>query len=124
MKTKQKKKIQLLKLPSGLHFTSKRDFAETLFHPLDGKTAFGFYTFHNSKKYGTQSIRLRRPNGELFAIIISNGWTSIARTAWEENGKVFNLFGLTDEGLELIGSDKSEILIELVNNAFQINSEK
>lgn len=124
MKTEERKSIQsAIQLPSGLWFTSKRDFAETLFNPLDGKTAFGFYSFHKSKKYGTQSIRLRKGNGELFAIILSNGLSAQARTAWEEGGKVYNLYGLTDEGTRLIGlngmsySDEINACIEIVNKA-------
>jgi hypothetical protein len=125
MRTKEKKAIQsAIQLPSGLHFTSKREFAETLFHPLDGKTAFGYYTFHKSKKHGTQSIRLRRANGELFALILSNGWNATARTAWEESGKVFNLYGLTDEGKKIIGTEETQSLIEIVNRADSINSSK
>jgi len=125
MKTKENKSIQsAIQLPSGLYFTSKRDFTKTLFHPLDGKTAFGYYTFHQSKKHGTQSIRLRRSNGELFALILSNGWNATARTAWEENGKVFNLYALTDEGRKLIGTEETQSLIEIVNNASAINSAK
>jgi hypothetical protein len=125
MKTKENKSIQsAIQLPSGLYFTSKRDFTKTLFHPLDGKTAFGYYTFHQSKKHGTQSIRFRRSNGELFALILSNGWNATARTAWEENGKVFNLYALTDEGRKLIGTEETQMLIEIVNNASAINSAK
>ena len=125
MKTKEKKAIQsAIQLPSGLYFTSKRDFTETLFQPLDGKTAFGYYTFHKSKKHGTQSIRFRRANGELFALILSNGWNATARTAWEESGKVFNLYGLTAEGRKIIGTEETQSLIEIVNRAAAINSSK
>jgi len=125
MRTKEKKGIQsAIQLPSGLWFTSKREFTETLFRPLEGKTAFGYYTFHKSKKYGTQSIRFRRANGELFALILSNGWDATARTAWEESGKVFNLYGLTDEGRKIIGTGDTQSLIEIVNLAAAINSSK
>lgn len=123
MKTKQKKNIQsAIQLPSGLWFTSKRDFTETLFTPIEGKTAFGFYTLHTSKKYGTQSIRLRKGNGELFAIILSNGCDALARTAWEENGKVWNLYGLTDEGRKLIGTEERQVLAGIIASVFAINS--
>jgi hypothetical protein len=123
MRTKEKKGIQsAIQLPSGLWFTSKREFTETLFHPLDGKTAFGFYTFHKSKKHGTQSIRLRKGNGELFAIILSNGWNATARTAWEESGKVFNLYGLTDEGRKLIGTEERQELIDIVESVSALQS--
>jgi hypothetical protein len=125
MTTKEKKTIHsAIQLPSGLYFTSKRDFTETLFHPLDGKTAFGYYTFHQSKKHGTQSIRLRRANGELFALILSNGLSAVARTAWEENAKVFNLYGLTDEGRKLIGTEQTQSLVDIVNRAAVIGCSK
>lgn len=125
MTTKEKKTIDsAIQLPSGLYFTSKRDFTETLFCPLGGKTAFGYYTFHQSKKHGTQSIRLRRANGELFALILSNGLDATARTAWEDNTKVYNLYGLTDEGRKLIGTEETQSLIEIVSRAAAINSSK
>lgn len=114
-RTKEKKSVRsAIQLPSGLWFTSKRDFVETLFHPLDGGAAFGFYTFHKSKKHGTQSIRLRKGSGELFAIILSNGWYAVARTAWEESGKVFNLYGLTDEGRKLIGTEETQEWVSII----------
>ena len=123
MSTKEKKTIDsAIQLPSGLYFTSKCDFTETLFCPLGGKTAFGYYTFHQSKKHGTQSIRLRRANGELFALILSSGLNAVARTAWEEGGKVFNLYGLTDEGRKIIGTEDTQSLIEIVNRAAAIGS--
>jgi len=57
-------------------------------------------------------------------LILSNGWNATARTAWEENGKVFNLYALTDEGRKLIGTEETQSLIEIVNNASAINSAK
>jgi hypothetical protein len=123
MKTKEKKGIKsAIQLPSGLWFTSKRDFAETLFHPLDGKTAFGFYTFHESKKHGTRSIRLRKGNGEIFAVILSNGWNAAARTAWEKGGKIFNLYGLTDEGRKLIGTEETQEWINIIERVSALQS--
>lgn len=123
MKIKKNKIIQsAIQLPSGLWFASKREFTESLFNPINGKTAFGFYSYHKSKKHGTESIRLRKGNGELFALILSNGWNATARTAWEENGKVFNLYGLTDEGRELIGTEKTQDWIYIVEKVSALQS--
>jgi len=123
MRTKETKSIEsAIQLPSGRWFTSKREFTNALFHPLDGETAFGFYTFHESKKYGTQAIRLRKGNGEIFAIILSNGCDATARTAWEENGKVFNLYGLTDEGRKLIGTEETQDWIDIVEKVSALQS--
>ena len=122
MKTKTKNKVvkSAIQLPSGLWFTSKKEFAETLFTPLDGKTAYGYYTFHESRKHGTQSIRLRHANGEIFAAILSNGWNATARTVFEREGKLWNLFGLTEEGSRLIGTEKNDALVEIINKAAEI----
>lgn len=97
------KTIHHITLPSGLIFTSKRDFTETLFHPINGKTADGYFTAHRSAKHGTRALRFHHGNGELFALIISNGRDASARTAWKQDGKVWNLYGLTDEGKRLLG---------------------
>lgn len=123
MKTKEKKIIRsAIQLPSGLWFTAKRDFVESLFHPIDGKTALGYYTFHKSKKYGTQAVRLRKGNGELIAVILSNGRNATARTAWEEGGKIFNLYGLTDEGRKLVGTEETQDWVDIVERVSVMQS--
>ena len=124
MKAHKKTITSAIKLPSGLYFTSKKDFTETLFRPINGKTADGYYTFHKSKKHGTQSIRLRRADGEIFAAILSNGLTATARTVFEQDGKLMNLFGLSDEGMRLIGTRNQELLMEIMKRAIEINSIK
>lgn len=117
------KQIHYITLPSGLVFTSKRDFTEALFSPINGKTADGYFTVHKSTKHGTQALRFHRGNGELFALIISNGRDASARTAWKQDGKVWNLYGLTDEGKRLLGfhgmsyTGEVDACIGLVNKA-------
>ena len=123
--TTKTKTIHYITLPSGLVFTSKRDFTETLFHPINGKTADGYFTAHKSAKHGTRSLRFHHGNGELFALIVSNGRDASARTAWKQDGKVWNLYGLTDEGKRLLGfhgksyTGEIDACIELVNKAME-----
>jgi hypothetical protein len=95
--------IPHLRLKSGLIFVLKKHFTDTLFTPIEGKTAGGFFTLHTSKKHGTKAVRFYRPNGDLFAIILSNGTEASARSAWIHDGRAMNLFGMTEKDDAALG---------------------
>jgi hypothetical protein len=128
MKTKTKT-IQYFTAPSGLVFTDKAGFVETLFTPINGKTADGYFTRHKSKKHGTRAIRLFHGNGEIFAVIVSNGRDGQARSASTRNGKVWAMFCLTDHDEKHLGfdtikcSEQGRICVEIVDKANPINAE-
>ena len=125
---KQTKGIQYFTTPSGLVFTDKAGFVETLFNPINGKTADGYFTRHKSKKRGTRAIRLFHGNGEIFAVIISNGRDGQARSASARNGKVWAMFCLTDHDEKYLGfdtikcSEQGRICVEIVDKANPINA--
>jgi hypothetical protein len=104
MKTDTKKIVHFT-TPNGLVFTDKAGFVETLFSPINGKTADGYFTRHKSKKHGTRAIRLFHGNGEIFAVIVSNGRDGQARSASIHNGKVWAMFCLTDHDEKYLGFD-------------------
>jgi hypothetical protein len=127
MRTKTKT-IQCFTTPSGLVFTDKAGFVETLFTPINGKTADGYFTRHKSKKRGTRAIRLFHGNGEIFAVIVSNGRDGQARSASTRNGKVWAMFCLTDHDEKYLGfdlvrySEQGQVCVDIVDKANPINA--
>jgi hypothetical protein len=104
MKTKTKT-IQYFTAPSGLVFTDKAGFVETLFTPINGKTAFGYFTRHKSAKHGTRAIKLHRGNGEVFAVIVSNGRFASLKSLSMRDGKEWALAAATSADEKLLGFD-------------------
>ena len=117
------KQIHYITLPSGLVFTSKRDFTETLFSPINGKTANGYFTIHKSAKHGTRGVKLHRGNDTPFAIIVSNGRYGEVKSVSIQDGKEWTMNALTaNDAIELGFRDlgyvrEIDACIELVNLA-------
>ena len=117
------KTIHHITLPSGLVFTSKRDFTETLFQPINGKTADGYFTIHKSAKHGTRGVKLYRGNDAPFAIIVSNGRYAELKSISIRDGKEWTMNCATgndeiEAGFRGIGYVEAiNTCIELVNKA-------
>jgi hypothetical protein len=117
------KTIHHITLPSGLVFTSKRDFTETLFTPINGKTADGYFTVHKSAKHGTRGVKLHRGNDTPFAIIVSNGRYAEFKSISIRDGKEWTMNCATgndeiEAGFRGIGYVEAiNACIELVNKA-------
>ena len=117
------KTIHHITLPSGLVFTSRRDFTETLFSPINGKTADGYFTIHKSAKHGTRGVKLHRGNDAPFAILVSNGRYGEAKSVSMRDGKEWTMNALTANDLIELGFhglgyvEAINSCIELVNKA-------
>jgi len=126
MKTKTKTIVHFT-TPSGLVFTDKAGFIQTLFSPINGKTAFGYFTRHKSARHGTRAIKLHRGNGEVFAVIVSNGRFASLKSVSIRDGKEWALAAATSADEKLLGFDglsyveEINLCVELVES---MNPEK
>ena len=84
-------------------FTTEAEFTETLFKPINGKTACGYY-----KKVPSGGIKLFKGNGELFSAIVDNKYNEqfFVTARKQQDGKTFYMFGLSTPDVEFLGLDK------------------
>lgn len=86
---------------NGNSFTTQKEFADSLFNPLNGKTASGFYKITKDK------ILFHKADGELFAAFVKNSKFTGIVSATKQNGKTWYMqalcsydankwFGITD----------------------------
>ena len=126
MKTKTKTIVHFT-TPSGLVFTDKAGFIQTLFSPINGKTAFGYFTRHKSARHGTRALKLYHGSGEIFAVIVSNGRFASLKSVSIRDGKEWALAAATSADEKLLGFDglsyveEINLCIDLVNS---MNPEK
>lgn len=126
MKTKAKEKY--FATPSGMIFTSRKGFVDTLFDPIEGKTASGYYKKRKAK--GNLILNLYTPDNALFAIAITDGINGQCRTAERlDNGKVWAMHGLSSIDSEKLGMDKltyscqSNYWVKIIKNIHAIERE-
>jgi len=112
MKTKTKTIVHFT-TPSGLVFTEKAGLMETLFSPINGKTAFGYFTRHKSARHGTRAIKLHRANDEVFAVIVSNGRFASLKSVSIRDGKEWALAAATSADEKLLGFDGLSFIEEI-----------
>lgn len=93
-----------------------KDITETLFQPINGKTADGEYKVYKG------GIRLYKPNGELFAFIATHGSAPFIVSAYMHNGKPRYMLALSTLDEIYFGFDKTsytekqEIIEKVVDN--------
>lgn len=81
-------------------FTTKRGMTETLFTPIDGKTAAGFY---QKRKRG---ILFSRPSGEPWFFLVANKWGErFFISCGQVNGKTFYMHAMSGRDESLLGID-------------------
>lgn len=76
-----------------------KDIADTLFNPINGKTADGEYKVYKN------GIRLYKPNGELFAYIVTHDFAPFIVSAYMYNGKPRYMFALSSPDEIYFGFD-------------------
>lgn len=90
---------------NGNYFVHQKDFTDTLFNPLNGQTASGFYKTTKDK------ILFHKANGELFAAFVKNSKFTGIVSACKQNNKIWYMqalnyhdaekyFGISDWKLE------------------------
>lgn len=90
---------------NGNYFVVQKEFTNTLFNPLNGKTASGFYKITKDK------ILFHKADGELFAAFVKNAKFTGIVSATKQNGKIWYMqalcsydankyFGITEWKLE------------------------
>ena len=77
-----------------------KNIADTLFNPINGKTADGEYKVYKN------GIRIYKANGELFAYIATHDFAPFIVTAYMRNGKPRYMFALSTLDELFFGFDK------------------
>jgi hypothetical protein len=80
---------------------NSREFTETLFRPVNGRTANGFY------RKLAQGYQIFTPQKELIAFVKApiRGENAFAVSAGMHNGRAFYMFGLSDAAEKFLGLD-------------------
>lgn len=97
MKTKTSKILNV----GNAAFTAKEEMIETLFQPINGKTAAGFY------KKRAHGILFSRPSGEPWFFLVANKWGErFFVSCGQVDGRVFYMHSLSQRDEETLGIEK------------------
>lgn len=81
-------------------FTAKRKMIDTLFEPINGKTAAGFY------QKRARGILFSRPNGKPWFFLVANKWGErFFVSCGQVDGRVFYMHALSQRDEETLGID-------------------
>lgn len=94
MKTKTSKTLKI----GSAAFTTKREMIDTLFQPIDGKTAAGFY------KKRTSGILFSRPSGEPWFFLVANKWGErFFVSCGQVNGRTVFMHSMSERDEQAVG---------------------
>lgn len=92
--------MTILTLHGEYFVEGEKAVAETLFKPLNGKTASGHYTRHKGR------VMFYKANGELFAAFIySRALTSLVTASKDSKGKVWYMQSICSLDAQRFGLD-------------------
>ena len=80
--------MTILTLNGSYFVEGAKALAETLFNPLNGKTAAGYYKRLKGR------VMFYKPDGTLFAAFVHNAWFTGLVSASSCDGKLFYMHGL------------------------------
>lgn len=81
-------------------FTTRQGMINTLFQPINGKTAAGFY---NKRARG---ILFSRPSGEPWFFLVANKWGErFFVSCGQVNGRVFYMHSMSERDEQAVGID-------------------
>jgi hypothetical protein len=81
-------------------FTTKEKLIDTLFHPINGKTADGFY------KKRARGILFSRPSGEPWFFLVANKWGErFFVSCGQVNGRTVYMHSMSERDEQAVGID-------------------
>lgn len=93
--------MSIITTAPGIYFAPKKSAVGTLFKPVDGRTAAGYFT---RKKTG---ITFHTLSGDPFAFLAtSHHGTFFTSCRRADNGKVWYMYSVTNEAAQLLGIDQ------------------
>lgn len=100
MKTTEQNASGIINIGNAV-FTTKEKLIDTLFEPIYGKTAAGFY------KKRARGILFSRPNGEPWFFLVANKWGErFFVSCGQLNGRFFYMHDLSHRDEEALGIEK------------------